>query len=486
MTRRQRRKRIALLAMLLLLLAALSLATYYFVQNRSLPALTFNPPAASIAPPEYLFSITGKGASQFERPAGIDVAPDGRIYAVDSGKHRVSVFSRNGSFAFGFEKVDKGSLKAPVSVAIKGSEVWVTDRRYRAIFIFDLNGRFLRRFQPKGEPKFAWGPLALAFAPDGGLRVTDVGDTNRHRIVFFSADGSRTVTTGKTTQAQTPEDSPGQFFFPDGIAVSSDGRVFVADSNNRRMQVFSPTGQFKYFIDTSGIPRGVAIDAKQRLYVVDAIAHVVDVYDLSGKHLTQFGSRGFGPGQFDYPVDVAVDAGSRIYVTDRENNQIQVWGWPIVAPAIFAPLNTQWGWTLCLTPLLLLFIPLAMRRTRFIVTPEFVDALVTSGEIRAVFARKRLRLQCPEADHDLYVGRKIDDVDLGDLITGEEHSESDARAMRERLGVGEREAVLLSMGLRAKALATEDDELRKLALLAEVNAVDVREFLDRFVKPRKR
>jgi len=486
MTRRQRRKRIVLLTLLLVILAALALATYYFLQNRSLPSVSLSAPAAGIAPPEYLFSIAGKGASELQRPAGVAVAADGRVYAVDSGKRRVSVFTRNGAHLFSFSKIDKGVLRAPVSVAVKGSEVWVTDRRFKAIYIYDLSGKYLRRFEAKGEPKFTWGPLAIAFAPGGGLRATDVGSTDRHRIVFFTADASRTVTVGKTTQATTPEDSPGEFFFPDGIAVADDGRVFVADGNNRRVQVFSPSGEFKYFVDTSGIPRGVAIDAKEHLYVVDAVAHAVDIYDLSGTRLAQFGSRGFGPGQFNYPVDIAIDKGQRIYVTDRENNQVQVWGWPIVAPAVFAPFTTQWGWLLCLTPLLLLFIPLALRRTRLVVTPDFVDALIEAGEITSVAARKRLKLHCPEADLPLYQGRDIDGIDLGVLITGEEYSESDMRAMRERLGTGDREAILLSMGLRAKALATQDRELRKLALLAEVTTVDIEEFLDRFIRSGRR
>ena len=98
-------------------------------------------------------------------------------------------------------------------------------------------------------------------------------------------------------------------------------------------------GEFQSFIDTSGVPRGIAIDAEERLYVADALAHTIDVYDLKGRSLTQFGSRGFGPGQFNYPNDIALDKGGRIYITDRENNQVQVWGWPVAQLA--APPGTD-------------------------------------------------------------------------------------------------------------------------------------------------
>ncbi len=486
MTRRQRRNRIILLVVLLALLALLSYLTYYYIQNRRMPAVKIATADAPIVPPQYLYSITGQPTNQLERPVGVVVSPEGRVFVVDFGKHQIAAFTTQGRYLFSFDKTDNGVLRNPVHLAIRGEELFVSDRRNRAIFVYDMNGKFKRRFELKNEPDYSWGPLALAFTADGALRATDVGFSDKHRIQFVSADGSRTATVGTTVQATSLEQSPGGFYFPDGIAVSKDGRVFVSDGDNRRIQVFSPTGEFKYFIDTSGVPRGVAIDDKQRLYVVDAVAHSVDIYNLAGKRLAQFGTQGFGPGQFSYPNDVTIDQRGRIYVSDRENNQVQVWGWPVAAPpAIKAP-SSPLGWAWCLLPLLLLFLPFAFRKAYVVVTPEFVDALSATGELKAVSERRRLRLTCPEEDHGLYEGRVIDGIDLGEMIRGEVHSESEVRAMMERLEVDERTGILLSMAARTKGLGAVDPELRRLGALVEVRVISVDEFLAEFVRRQAR
>jgi DNA-binding beta-propeller fold protein YncE len=480
LTSRERRRRFILLAILLLLLALLAYATYYFFENRRLPVVQMAAPEEVIEPPQYLYSITGTGDNELSRPVGLGVAEDGRVYVVDFGKRRISVFTNDGRYLFSFAEVDDGVLRNPVHMWIKGGEVWVTDRRLQAILVFDLEGQFLRRFEPQSE-ELTWTPLALAFSGDGELRVTDVGATQEHQVHYFSSEGSRTVTFGRTFQALSLDDTPGGFFFPNGLAVAADGRVYVSDGNNRRIQVFDENGEFSAFVDTSGVPRGIAIDAQQRLYAVDAIAHTVDIYDLDGKRLAQFGSQGFGPGQFNYPNDVTIDRRGRIYVTDRDNDQVQVWGWPVAQPPTVAPPTSLAGWLACLLPLLLLPLLLLLRKIRIVVTPDFVEALIVAEQVKATADKRRLRLVAPEEDRALYEGRMVEDVDLGTLIQIEDHSESDAHAIMERLDVSEREASFLSMALRARALGTEDREMRKNAILAEVRVVGIKEFVEDYL-----
>lgn len=487
LTARERRGRVILLVVLLALLALLAYATYYFTQNRRLPMVRVSAPAEAIEPPQYLYSITGARGNKLLSPVGVAVAPDGRVFVVDFGRRRISAFTNRGRFLYAFnktdkvEKTDKGVLVNPVHLALLNNELWVTDRRQKAIFIYALDGTFKRRFKPLNED-LAWGPLAIAFSRAGELRATDVGSALDHRLVYFSKEGSRTATVGETVQVTVLDDSPGGFYFPNGIAVARDGKVFVSDGDNRRVQVFGDKGEFVQFVDTSGVPRGVAIDSEQRLYVVDAVAHTVDIYSLKGEPLTKFGSQGFGPGQFNFPNDVALDARGRVYVSDRSNGQVQVWGWPVAQPpAIVAP-TSPWGWLLCLAPLFLLPLLLLFRKIRFVVTPDFIEALIAAEKIKAVSERRRIRLIAPEEDRPLYEGRSAEDVDLGQLIEFEEHSESDARALMEKLEIEEREAVLLSMAGRVRALATEDRDLRRLAALAEVRSISLEAFLDEYLQ----
>jgi DNA-binding beta-propeller fold protein YncE len=85
-------------------------------------------------------------------------------------------------------------------------------------------------------------------------------------------------------------------------------------------------------------PYGVAIDASGNVYVAETINHRVQVFSGSGVYLTQFGSLGSGSGQFSQPTDVAVDVNGNIYVADHNNHRIQVFG-SLPVPAQ----STTWG-----------------------------------------------------------------------------------------------------------------------------------------------
>ncbi len=476
LTGRERRRRIILLVVLVVLLALLAYATYYFTQNRRLPGLRLAEPASVVEPPRFLYAITGAGTNKLLSPVGVGVAADGRVYAVDFGRRRVSVFTNDGRFLFSFNKTDDGVLSNPVHLAVKDGEVWVTDRRHSAIFIYDLQGKFQRRFEPQNE-ELEWAPLALAFSDKGELRVTDVNQSAKHRLHYFSAEGSRTATVGRTVQVTSLDEAPGGFYFPNGVAVSKDGSVFVSDGNNRRVQVFDEKGEFKEMLDTSGVPRGMAIDEKEQLYVVDAVAHTVDIYTLGGNQLTQFGSQGFGPGQFNFPNDIALDGRGRIYVSDRSNGQVQVWGWPVAEPPAVAAPTSVAGWLACLAPLLLLPLLLLLRKIRIVVTPDFVEAIVVAEQVQAVARKRRLRLVAPEVDRALYEGRTEEGLDLSTIVEFETHSESDSRAIVDKIAVPERDAVYLSMAMRARALGTSDREMRRNAVLADVRVVSFEDFM---------
>lgn len=489
LTARERRRRIIILILLLLLLMLLSYVTYFFTQNRRLPTVedvgqSIKRTKTGIEPPEYLYSITGEGANDVQDPVGVGVAADGRVYAVDTVRRRISVYSKQGDFMFSFKDAGKVSLGNPAHLVVTDDEVWVTDRRLRGIYVFDLQGKFKRVFQAKNE-KLAWAPLAIVFDGDR-LRATDVGDAELHRLVYFSEDGSRTISFGRKYQATDLEQEPGGFLFPNGLAIDSKHNVYVSDGDNRRVQVFTSGGEFVRFIDTSGVPRGIAIDSEDRLYVADVLAHTIDVYTTKGVRVTQFGTRGFGPGQFNYPNDIALDEDGRIYISDNRNDQVQVWGWPKARiPLPPAPKSTLgWlAWAAAALPFLLIpLLAALLRRTRIVVTPDFITALESMGEVERTSKRRRLRLIAPIDDLPLYEGRTVEGVELTRLIDLQRYSESDARAMADKYGFDDRTAVLLSMTERAKAIATQDVETRKAAAQADLRAFDAEEFVRRFLR----
>ena len=189
---RARRRRLILLIALAAILAALSYAAFYYAQNRRLPIPQVVAGSQKLEPPRFLFSFAGTGANAMTKPTGIGLIGD-RVYVTDFAWRTVRAYTRDGGYLFSFGAISDGKntrLDSPVHIAVASDDtVWVTDRSLHGVYIFDADGRFLRKFVPNGDPKFAWSPLAIAFGPDGNLYVSDVGSSDKHRILAFAPDG---------------------------------------------------------------------------------------------------------------------------------------------------------------------------------------------------------------------------------------------------------------------------------------------------------
>ncbi len=483
--RRSRTKRWLLLVLLVLVILALVWATFSYLSNGRLaiPVLTSNK-ADQLNPPEYLYSIAGPaGQNALTEPIGVAVSRDGRVYVADNKKAVVRCYDTDGTYRFSFNRVRSGAATAlaePGRVAISPSgEVWVTDRRLRSVFVFSPEGEFVRTFKPPVGVAKTWAPIWVSFDTSGSVYVCDVGNNARHQVLVFDEQGQEKAHWGKTKAVEGDNEAPGEFYYPNGVAVAKNGDVFVSDSNNRRIQVFDSAGKFKYFIATSGTPRGLAIDGQQRLYVVDALAHLVDLYTLKGKHLVGFGGFGVEIGKFQYPTDVSLDRRGRIYVSDRENNQVQVWGWPTVGvPPIQGPKDSV-QWAICLSPLLLLLVPLLRRRRAFVVTDDFISSMADADRLD-LMTERRFLWRVPVAEMPKYEGKTLNGVQLDQLLTPTPHSESDVTDFIERTGVDYDTAVLLLMSKRTGRLASEQPELRSASRAMGVQVFDHTAFIERY------
>lgn len=123
----------------------------------------------------------------------------------------------------------------------------------------------------------------------------------------------------------------GQFRFATGAAVAADGTVYVADSDNARVQVFDDDGNYvdHWGISGSGAgqfrePVGVALDSAGNVYVTDFDRDRVLVFEPDGTFLHEWGGPGSGPGQLAEPVAIDLDADDRVYVAEAANDRIQV------------------------------------------------------------------------------------------------------------------------------------------------------------------
>ena len=181
-----------------------------------------------------------------------------------------------------------------------------------------------------GEQTFL-APRDLATAPDGSLYLAD---SRNHRIVHFDAQGNLINTIGSYGNAMENPALPGGLMNePWGVAVDSDGTLYVADTWNHRIQVFDSQGNFLRMwstFDVAGMadsfwgPRGIAIDAQGHVYVTDTGKQRVVVFEKTGTYRTHFGGQGLELGKLDEPVGIAIGKDGKVYVADTWNQRVQV------------------------------------------------------------------------------------------------------------------------------------------------------------------
>ena len=171
-----------------------------------------------------------------------------------------------------------------------------------------------------GEGQFL-NPSGIAADRTGNIYVAD---TDNHRIQRFGLDGVYLGEWG----AQGAGD--GQFQNPAAIAVGADGAVFVADSGNHRVQKLNADGTFAWTRGSQGSgegqfqnPSGITVDANGFVYVADTGNHRIQKLNTDGTFAWTRGSPGSGEGFLRSPWGIAVDADGFVYVADSENNRIQ-------------------------------------------------------------------------------------------------------------------------------------------------------------------
>lgn len=322
---KRRRRRIIAWLLIAALVVFGALAGWYLMNRKPLSEL---PGLETGKAPTYKTSLYG-----VDKPLGIAVSPDGeRLYVSQSGtKAAALILDRDGKKIGELKPPGKGGYHIPVYVTVSpvNGDVYVGDRGAGAIYVYAADGTYRSTFTPKGEVG-AFSPLGLAVAKDGTLYVADAASSKPadHRILVFAQDGTLVQTLGK-----------GTLNFPNAVVVRDDGTVYVADSNNARVVGFDKSGKETTLLSRGigegdlGLPRGMTIDDKGRLFVVDTTDHMVRLYTTSESpaavpvYVASFGDQGVEDGQFMYPNGVASDARARVYVTDRQNNRIQVWGY---------------------------------------------------------------------------------------------------------------------------------------------------------------
>jgi len=284
-------------------------------------------PTSIYKKPSFLYSIESNKSFAINNPTGVKIAYGQLLFTSLNGE--IVKTTREGRF-LGKIKLTKNKnlnlLPRDLTVDSFG-RIYVSVGPINKVLVYDWSGKFRYAFpqiispnpirQSKNTKLIS--PVGLLFQ-DGKIYVTDVGDQS---LKIFSLTGKLIKKIG------APGDGAGQFFYPNGFALSRDGKIYVADANNSRVQVFAPNGEFRDFLkpppsDKFALPRGIAIDKLGRIHVVDTLKNKVYVFSPTHKFLFTYGQE--KNDSLAYPNGIFIDRDTGlIFVTDRLNERITVW-----------------------------------------------------------------------------------------------------------------------------------------------------------------
>ena len=249
----------------------------------------------------------GRGDGQFVWPRSIALDRAGNVYACDDHLNRISVFGPDDSFlhSWGESGSGEGQLNGPSGLAFDPDDsLVVVDATNHRVQRFTKDGTFLGGFGRHGDGD---GEFNLPW----GLCVDDAGnifvaDWKNNRVQKFDADGNFRL------KLEVSASGVGDLHGPTGVAVDSEGDIYVTDWGNHRVQVYASDGRFiatlvgdaqdpspwtQTYIDANPDiikarrrvnlepewrfrrPVAVKVDKQDRIFVLEAARHRIQVYD---------------------------------------------------------------------------------------------------------------------------------------------------------------------------------------------------------------
>jgi DNA-binding beta-propeller fold protein YncE len=273
-----------------------------------------------------LVAIVTRGDQTLLRPADVAVGPrTGNVYLTDSGRGRVYVFGPRGDFlrAIGGAPGTAAALRRVIGVAVDADErVYAVDAAREAVLAYgSAEGGGQPVELPMPPRKRAPGLADCVAGGDGRLYVVD--NANNRVLVAGGAQGPAVLGSAGF--------GPGEFSAPTFGALDADGNLYVADTLNARIQVFSPAGEFLRFFGRPargpaimGRPKGLAVGRNGEVYVADSWLNTILVFEPSGKPLAVLVDEEGRPLDLGSPNGIALGADNRIYIAERLSGRLQI------------------------------------------------------------------------------------------------------------------------------------------------------------------
>ncbi len=238
------------------------------------------------------------------RPIGI-ASVKGRIYVSDKNYNKILIVDlENKDFKI-LKDEDEGSIIIPFGIfATEDGFKYIADIGRNQILVFDNNDKYVRAY---GDGDLFGRPTDVAVYKN----KVYVCDQKKNVIHVLDKDSGEVIQAigGVIGRGE------GMFYRPSYVTVDKEGKIFVNDAFNFRVQIFNQDGTFiKQFgkggsnIGSFARPKGIAIDREDHLYVVDTAFENVQIFDVESTDvLLFFGGFETGPGSMYMPHGIHID-----------------------------------------------------------------------------------------------------------------------------------------------------------------------------------
>ena len=283
----------------------------------------------------------GKSAYPWKAMPGIAIDDQGLIWTLNRGEMPVQVYTPEGRLVTQWGK-DYFVSPHQIRFGVDG-HVWIADSKAHAVYKFTRDGDKLVTIGVPGEPgednRHLKLPTDMVEAPSGEVFISDGYGNNR--VVVCNPDGEIIRTWGELgTQ-------PGQLSLPHSIARDSLGRIFVADRNNSRVQVFTEQGKFLAEWVNLCQPWTIRITVTDEVYICGASPtqwrmedqqlgippkdQIVMKFDTNGRVLAWWRfpqgpdepDMGVKPGELSWVHGLAIDLQGNVYLGDIMGQRAQ-------------------------------------------------------------------------------------------------------------------------------------------------------------------
>jgi predicted CXXCH cytochrome family protein len=264
-----------------------------------------------VAAPAGEFATT---APPLRHPTDITVSPAGDVFVVDGVNDRVVRFHADGRLASVLTHAGDAALHRPLGIdSADDGAIWIADTGNRRIVALSATGDLIRQ-------------IDLSQPDSAGVDIADVVLLGND-VWFTDNDHNRIGRIGpRSTEPQWYGESGrslGRFEYPFLIAAAPNHELFVSESINARVAVWSAAGRpigviGRYGADLGDLyrPKGVAIDTHGRAWVADGVLGVIQVFRADGKLIDVCRTADEEPLRLSAPCGLAFDADGRLYVVE--------------------------------------------------------------------------------------------------------------------------------------------------------------------------